>query len=454
MPQQEGGKTPSNPTVRRASVLPAVAAEPGSALERLAKASGGSAADGDGRPAVTSAADPAGAPVTETGTAPASPAPAPADRAREADAQEADVQKTGTQETGTQKTDAQGTDAQGAAAQQVPSRTASEPEAAAVTDPPSAVVVGMPSAAAGSAVRESGRTAADDVPNGRPRKPVLAAAAIAGAVLISVPLLLVTGSDDDRSAGSDRAEPVGGTVLQGDGPAATQGAGGYATAPPSATPEKTGTAPEDKPAKKTEAAAQPRTTPEASAASPSVSPSPKTEKKAAAVKPKATPGRSLPQGANFDTTTKVLVKNVMTGMCVDVPAYGKGTVNGPVNQFTCDRSGDNQLWDLVVAQNGAGPSGADLFTIRNSKDGYCLDLGEYGGRPAGTPVSEFHCDGSTADNQLWYLDKKSAGKFWIRNYASGNRCLDVSGYYGVGGKDARLTIFDCNLKDDHLWSFS
>ncbi|MER6522939.1 RICIN domain-containing protein [Streptomyces sp. NPDC001553] len=178
-------------------------------------------------------------------------------------------------------------------------------------------------------------------------------------------------------------------------------------------------------------------------------------KKKVAAKPTTRAGGALPQSANFATVRNVPLKNAMTGMCADVPNYGKGTVDGPVNQFTCDTTaGDNQLWDLVVSRPGAGPDGADLFTIRNGKDGLCLDLPNFSGQSAGTGVSEFHCRPTSADNQLWYLEKRSDGKFWIRNQSSGGKCLDVSGQHGSGGKDARLTIFDCNKRDDHVWSFS
>ncbi|MFD4688690.1 RICIN domain-containing protein, partial [Streptomyces sp. NPDC058461] len=322
-------------------------------------------------------------------------------------------------------------------------------------------------AASSPAAPSEGRTAThgDEPSNGRPGKPLLAAAAIAGAVLVGVPFLLLgTGADDRPPTGADRAQPVGGTLLEGGGSDGAPGSDGYVASTP-VPPEKKVNAPGAGGAKESESAtpaagrakesepASPSratpTTPRASAPGGQNRPA----KAAAPARRKAT-GRSLPQGPDFRTTTRVLIKNVMTGLCVDVPNYGRGRVDGPVNQYTCDRTGDNQLWDLVVTKENAGPAGADLFTIRNSLDGYCLDLPYYGGRPARTAVSEYHCNGTTADNQLWYLDKKSAGKFWIRSHSSGNLCLDVSGYYGSGGKDARLTIFDCDLKDDHLWSFS
>jgi hypothetical protein len=415
MPQQEGG-TPAGPTVRRASVLPAVAAEPGAALP--APASGTPAAGPSAAPATGGATAPAAEP--SAGTAPVTGAPAQATPA---------------------------------AVPQTPP-AAAEPEEA-----PAAAATAVP------AHPDPGRTAedGDGRPPGRPNKPLLAAAAIAGTVLVGVPLLFLgPGRDDDPHARADRARPAGDTLLQDGGGAAGGEAGGYAAASPSASPSpspgRSRPAPErtaqNTPAgttgKDAGAAVRPRASSAGKAATPAARPSP--ARKAAT--PKAATGRSLPQGPDLRTTTNLLIRNVMTGLCVDVPDYGNGAPDGPVNQYVCDRTGDNQLWDLVVTQDGAGPSGADLFVIRNSKDGYCLDLGEYGGRPAGTKVSEFHCNGTTADNQLWYLDKRSTGKFWIRNHASGNRCLDVDGFNGVGGRDARLTIFDCSPSDDHLWSFS
>lgn len=165
-------------------------------------------------------------------------------------------------------------------------------------------------------------------------------------------------------------------------------------------------------------------------------------------------GPVLPKSARSSAAAGVLIKNVMTGMCVDIPAFGKGTLNGRVQQFTCDGSAhDNQRWDLVVGQKGAGPNGADLFTIRNTKDGYCLDLPGYGSVD-NRDVTEWHCDPGPGDNQMWYLEKKATGRFWIRNISSkGRQCLDVSGLHGSGGQGAGLTIYPCSLQDDHQWSF-
>ncbi|MFE6281198.1 RICIN domain-containing protein [Streptomyces sp. NPDC057877] len=394
MPKPEGETPSPTPAVRRASVLPAVAAEPGPAL-----APPSAREEGDDTTTSTTRRT---APENETPPEPVSSAPA-------------------AQTTDTAETD--------------PAATATAPT------PPA-----------------EGRTAAadDGTTPGRPTRPLLAAAAIVGTVLIGVPLVLLGRGADDDPGKPDRAQVLGGTYLPDNGNGDGAGADQYAASSPSSSPESARAKQPEKerettPPKERKKAAAPPTTegPKSPSTTPSESPTPKRKTQTT-----RTTGRYVPQGADFRTTTQLLVKNVMTGMCVDVPGYGKGQLDGPVNQFPCARTGDNQLWDLVVTGDGAGPSGADLFVIRNSADGYCLDLPDYGGRASGTPVSEYHCNGTTADNQLWYLDKRSDGRFWIRSHSSGNRCLDVSGFNGVGGRDARLTIYDCAASDDHLWSFS
>ncbi|MFK8906144.1 RICIN domain-containing protein [Streptomyces sp. YS-3] len=143
-----------------------------------------------------------------------------------------------------------------------------------------------------------------------------------------------------------------------------------------------------------------------------------------------------------------LVKNVVTGQCIDIPGYGAGTVNGPVNEYPCNGSaGDNQLfyWDYV----GNSANGYPLYNLRNAKDNLCLDVPNYGTVGAGTKVSEFYCNQTTGDNQLYGRVDRSDG-FWLVNLASG-LCLDVDGVR-TGGNNARLTLFYCSDNDDHHWT--
>ncbi|MET9604153.1 RICIN domain-containing protein [Streptomyces sp. NPDC006512] len=145
----------------------------------------------------------------------------------------------------------------------------------------------------------------------------------------------------------------------------------------------------------------------------------------------------------------VLLRNAATRMCADLPGRDKGAVNTAVQQGDCvETAGDNQLWNLEVKYPKLGPGGSPLFQIRNVKDQFCMDLGEYGGRPVGTGIGEFHCDGTTADNQLWWIEQQESGDYWIRNYASNNKCLNVNG--GAAAAD-RLNIADCTNTGNQEW---
>lgn len=144
-----------------------------------------------------------------------------------------------------------------------------------------------------------------------------------------------------------------------------------------------------------------------------------------------------------------LVKNVVTGKCIDIPGYGAGTVNGPVNEYTCNgTSGDNQLfyWDYL----GQSANDYPLYSLRNVKDNLCLDVPNYGSVSAGTKVSEYYCNETTGDNQIYGQVLRSDGSFWLVNLASG-LCLDVDGVR-TGGDNARLTLYYCSDNDDHHWT--
>ncbi|MEW2452591.1 RICIN domain-containing protein, partial [Streptomyces parvulus] len=159
-------------------------------------------------------------------------------------------------------------------------------------------------------------------------------------------------------------------------------------------------------------------------------------------KPKPQPKPLLP-------AMDVMLFNTTTKMCADVLGQGKGKINWRVQQENCIPKGDNQRWNLEVKYKNGGPEGVPLFQIRNTTDKFCMDLGEYGARPVGTPIIEFHCDGTKADNQLWWLDKQESGDYWIRNFASNNKCLNVKGKDGP--TDTPLNISDCTNLDDQEW---
>ncbi|WP_406438207.1 RICIN domain-containing protein [Streptomyces sp. NBC_00631] len=149
--------------------------------------------------------------------------------------------------------------------------------------------------------------------------------------------------------------------------------------------------------------------------------------------------------------TNILLRNTTTKKCADVPGYGNGTSNGPVREYTCDETtNDNQLWNLEVRYAKGGPGSAALFQIRNAKDQLCMDLPNYGSAKLSSPITEYKCDGTKADNQLWWIDKQPSGAYWIRNFASDNLCLDVAGF-STGGNDTNLTLYYCSNTDDQEW---
>ncbi|MEV5014147.1 RICIN domain-containing protein [Streptomyces sp. NPDC053780] len=146
----------------------------------------------------------------------------------------------------------------------------------------------------------------------------------------------------------------------------------------------------------------------------------------------------------------VMLRNATTKMCAELPGREKGELNGRVQQSDCNEVGDNQIWDLEVKYAKGGPNGAPLFQIVNVKDRLCMDLAGYGAAPVTTDITEFTCDGTTADNQLWWADKQESGDYWIRNFASNNKCLDVSGF-STGEAWEKLTLYHCSNSDDQEW---
>ncbi|MFD8386801.1 RICIN domain-containing protein [Streptomyces sp. NPDC059679] len=278
----------------------------------------------------------------------------------------------------------------------------------------------------------------DEPPSGRPTKALLAAAAIAGAVLISLPFLAFGADDDDHKTRAEPEPPSGVTVPKAEG----KGPGAYTAespAPPTTRQGKESRSP----------------SPETKSPSPETKPEPQRSseqpvaKKKQKMKPVTSYALAPDQRKNFQ------FKNVKSGRCADVPGMGKGRVDGPVLQHDCvvqNWDGDNQTWDFVLAQKNKGPGGRNLVVIKNRKSGLCLDLPGRGSQPNKTPISQTHCNSTLQDNQLWWVENRGGNRtFWIHNYVSDQRCLEVWGEDGKAGNDARLGIYTCSPADDHEW---
>lgn len=304
-----------------------------------------------------------------------------------------------------------------------------------------AVATATPSAGAGGDSPD-----ADDGFPGRPNKPVLAGAAMAGAILIAVPLLLMATDKDDDKARKVSSSSSADTVLDDDG----SKSGAFVAESPSPKKSKPGEEKKEPP-KKSGSSGSPAAEKSAGKSAEKSPPGPSESAKTAG-KDKRTASKKYGATGNLPAVlTRVLIKNNANGTCVDIPGFGKGSTDGPIIQADCDNgTDDNQLWNVEKKYDSAGPGGAPLFQIRNVKDSNCLDLGGFGGRPGATKVQEFPCDGTTSDNQLWWLDKQSDGRFWIRNFASDNQCLDT---YKRDSETRDLIIWPCapESQNNHEW---
>ncbi|GAA1908956.1 RICIN domain-containing protein [Streptantibioticus ferralitis] len=258
-------------------------------------------------------------------------------------------------------------------------------------------------------------TGGGQTPPGRPARTVVLAA-MCGAALLSVPFLVIgTGSHGGtHSSASTTPEDVANQAeprALGSDPAS---ASPSSSRPPSASPSPSGPAQH----------------------SPGPTAMPPNDGAAANA-------LALTAAQSFSGADHVLLRNLGTGQCADLPLYGPGRVGGVIDQYDCQAgSSDNQMWTLKVVGSPKGPGGERLFTISNDKDNLCMDLPWYGAQPAGSAVSEYTCNATTADNQLWYLAPGDGDHYQLRNLASVGMCLSVAGgssaQHGV-----RLVIEPC-----------
>ncbi|WP_431981184.1 RICIN domain-containing protein [Streptomyces qinglanensis] len=313
----------------------------------------------------------------------------------------------------------------------------------------------LPGRSPGSGKAAGGATRGSDVefvPSSLLKKPwVVGGVAVAVAALVTTPLALAgasSGGTGQKADGKIRVEDPKEEPDRGPGGSVHPSRPPYPSGSPSGSPS-----PEDKDDKKDKpksADSKPEK-PDDEDAEHDAKDSGSSGKKSSGDKGKHVKKAPKPSRIPHGVT---MVVNRKTGRCLDVPGTGKGKPDGPVQQGACDTTagarGGNQRWKLDLKVKDGGPGKADLYLIRNVKDDLCLDLAGYGPVAARAPVTEYHCRPKN-DNQLWWLDKRSNGTYWIRNHESGNQCLDVAG--DAEKTDARLLIFGCDDADDHQWRF-
>jgi hypothetical protein len=150
-----------------------------------------------------------------------------------------------------------------------------------------------------------------------------------------------------------------------------------------------------------------------------------------------------------DTADPIVFQNEWNGKCADLPDYGAPAVDAPVTQYTCNfTTADNQIWYMQPTRD---VNGFQLYQFQLYKGGQCMDLPNYGADPAGTHVEVYPCASNPAkDNQEWYLsyvDNAEYGQtgYEVINYQDG-MCLDVSGWasnFTDTANNLPLTVYPC-----------
>ena len=158
------------------------------------------------------------------------------------------------------------------------------------------------------------------------------------------------------------------------------------------------------------------------------------------------------KAADKSTYGPYFIYNFATKECVDLPAFGATSAGDPVTQYPCAKTGtDNQEFAFVPRTTDG--SGDQLYWIKNTDSGLCVDPPGVGTVGSGTVLSEIACLDN--DNQYFRLELRFASGgfeyYWLRDTVAGEMCLDVPGK-AVAGPDARLALVPCLEHDDHEWA--
>lgn len=285
-------------------------------------------------------------------------------------------------------------------------------------------------------------------PVGRPGKAALAGAAVVGALLVSVPFLVLAGNNDDGPRQTNAA--AAGTVLDGSGPEAP---GEFAVTAP-----ETSAAADDEKGKKEDAGAAekagnavPAIPPPAApsgggkdapkeGAGPEAPPKKETAAKDAPKKadsPKAQPKKESGGAKNQPAKAQPAVtfsgpvsfRSHLSGRCLDVPGHN---FNDGQPLF---------MWDCNGAEAQQWRFGSD-GTIR-AKD-KCLDVANANFNN-GTPIQLAWCNGSAA--QKFTLN----GAHDLVNTVVG-KCVDIPNHSKSRGPSTYLILWECTGNDNQKWS--
>ncbi|MFD4172665.1 ricin-type beta-trefoil lectin domain protein [Streptomyces anulatus] len=278
-----------------------------------------------------------------------------------------------------------------------------------------------------------GRPQQEAGPVGRPGRAALAGAAVVGAVLVSVPFLVLAGNNDEGPEQTNAA--AAGTVLDGSGPEAP---GEFAvTAPETSAPAEDG--------KGKKAEAKPEKAGNPVPVVPSAGGGKEEAKKGDGSKdtaekadaPKEQPEKESSGGKNQPAKAQPAVtfsgpvsfRSHLSGRCLDVPGHNFND-GQPLFMWDCNGA-DAQKWRF--ASDG---------TIR-ARD-KCLDVANANFNN-GSRIQLAWCNG--ADAQKFTLN----GAHDLVNTAVG-KCVDIPNHSKGRGPETYLILFDCTGNDNQKWS--
>ncbi|MGA5471050.1 ricin-type beta-trefoil lectin domain protein [Streptomyces arboris] len=284
-------------------------------------------------------------------------------------------------------------------------------------------------------------------PVGRPGKAALAGAAVVGALLVSVPFLVLAGNNDDGPRQTNAA--AAGTVLDGSGPEAP---GEFAVTAP-----ETSAAAEDEKGKKEDEGAAEKAGNSVPAIPAPAAPSGGGKDAPKEAAPEAPPKKeAAPEAAPKKADSPKAQPKKDTGGAENQPAKAAPAVtfSGPVS-FRSHLSGrcldvpghnfnDGQplfMWDCNGAEAQQWRFGSD-GTIR-ARD-KCLDVANanFGN---GTPIQLAWCNGSAA--QKFTLN----GAHDLVNTVVG-KCVDIPNHSKSRGPSTYLILWECTGNDNQKWS--
>jgi len=135
-----------------------------------------------------------------------------------------------------------------------------------------------------------------------------------------------------------------------------------------------------------------------------------------------------------------LIRSVWnSSFCVDIPQYGRASINGdPVQVYQC-HGGSNQLFDVNSSSGLIRPLSASSM---------CLDIPHYGRPPqSGDLLQLYQCHGGI--NQQFYVASDGS----IHSWWNTNLCIDIP-YYGRPPQNGdRLQLYQCQGTSNQRWTF-